>query len=92
MKDRQIAVSDKTIRVEAGDSVELRIASDETGEPHLHGYDVAINLQAGKTTVTIILAEVAGRYPITSHGFGTTGDHGHESDHEVLFYLEVYPR
>ncbi len=62
VKERQIAVPGNTIRVEEGDRVDLRITSDETGELHLHGYDVTIELQAGKTTVTAVQAEVAGRF------------------------------
>ncbi len=92
VKERQIAVPGNTIRVEEGDRVELRVTSDETGELHLHGYDVTIDLQAGKTTVTAVQAEVAGRFPITAHGFGTSGDHGHDQAHKALLYLEVYPR
>lgn len=98
--DQRIIVPDQTVRVDEGDSVALRIKSDQAGELHLHGYDVAIFLRAGETTETMIAADVAGRFPVTSHGFVTAdengGGHGHEPDHEpdhaVMFYLEVYPR
>lgn len=79
-----------TIRVDQGTRVELRIASDQAGELHLHGYDVAIELRAGETTVVNLEATVAGRFPITSHGFGSTGSR--HADHRALLYLEVYPQ
>ncbi len=92
VKERHISVPDETIRVNEGETVELHIASDEAGELHLHGYDVKIRLEADKTTVTVVETNVAGRFPITAHGFGTSGDHGHDQAHKALLYLEVYPR
>ena len=87
VNQRQISIPEQTLRVDEGERVELRIASDEAGELHLHGYDVTIPLQAGKTTTKVIDATVAGRFPIAAHGFG-----GHSHGHKPLFYLEVYPR
>ena len=87
VKQRQISIPGQTLRVDEGERLELRIASDEAGELHLHGYDVTIPLEAGKTTTKIIDATVAGRFPIAAHGFG-----GHSHGHKPLLYLEVYPR
>lgn len=78
-----------TLRVDQGAAIELRIASDVPGELHLHGYDIVIDLRAGKTATVALDATVAGRFPITSHGFaGEAGGH----HHRALLYLEVYPR
>lgn len=79
-----------TIRVDQGTRVALRIASDQAGELHLHGYDIAIDLRAGETTVIDLDATVAGRFPITSHGLG--GEGSRHADHRALLYLEVYPQ
>ena len=79
-----------TVRVTEGDKVTLRIASDQSGELHLHGYNVAIKLVAGKTVVVDLDARVSGRFPITSHGFAHEKKGAHR--HMTLLYLEVYPR
>lgn len=92
VKERSIALPDRTIHVEEGDRVELRITSDEEGELHLHGYDVTIELRADQTSVVTVDADVAGRFPVTSHGFGSSGDQGDGQHHETLLYLEVHPR
>ncbi len=92
VREQRIEVSDQVIRVEEGDRVELHIAADEDGELHLHGYDVTIELHAGQTSVATVDADVAGRFPVTSHGFASSADAEHGHSHETLFYLEVYPR
>jgi hypothetical protein len=92
VEERRIAVPERTIRVQEGDTVELRIAADEGGELHLHGYDVVIELRAGRTSVAIVDANVPGRFPVTSHGFGSSAHQEGGGRHETLLYLEVYPR
>ena len=90
LKQGRFTAAKNTVRVTQGDTVTLRITSDLSGELHLHGYDVPMKLKAGKTTTTIVQVSVAGRFPITSHGF--EGDTGHGHKHKALLYLEVYPR
>jgi len=85
--ERALAAGDETLRVEEGDAVELVWLSDEDVELHLHGYDVEVAVAASKPAVMAVTATVAGRFPISSHGFG--GEHGGKE--EVLAYLEVYP-
>jgi len=91
IKQGRFTASNNTVRVTEGDTVELRITSDRAGELHLHGYDVSIRLKAGPPVVTVLEANVAGRFPITSHGFegDAKGKHRHD---KTLLYLEVYPR
>ena len=91
IKHGRFTASNNTVRVTEGDKVELRVTSDRAGELHLHGYDVPIKLKAGIPTVTLLDARVAGRFPITSHGFADDGEHKHRH-HKTLLYLEVYPR
>ena len=88
--ERQLASSEKTLRVKEGEELEFRVSSDETAELHVHGYDLIIPLQAGETTVTRLLAEVAGRFPVTLHEPVGTSGHGYR--HKRMLYLEVHPR
>lgn len=92
VRERRIDLADRTIRVDEGDTVELRVTSDEDGELHLHGYDVVIELRANRVSTAALQADVAGRFPVTSHGFGSSADSTGAHDHETLFYLEIYPR
>ena len=91
IKQGRFALDKNTVRVTEGDRLELRITSDRSGELHLHGYDVPIKLMAGKASVTVVDLKVAGRFPITSHGFEGDTAHKHR-DHNTILYLEVYPR
>jgi hypothetical protein len=80
-----------TIRVTAGDYVELRWRTDEATTLHLHGYDLMLPLAPGDEARMRFQANATGRYPVSAHGFGD--DTGKSSHREiVLLYLEVYPR
>lgn len=87
IKSRKVVAPEGPIRVKRGDVVELRWTTDEQVEVHLHGYDQELTVRPGKTAKMIVRARVAGRFPITSHGWGNRG-HGHGA----LTYLEVHPR
>lgn len=86
IENRQMVAPQETIRITQGDTIELRWTSDEAVELHLHGYDVEIHVAPDQPAATTIEAFAAGRFPITSHGWGGSG-HGHQA----LTYLEVYP-
>lgn len=85
--ERALASGGPTIRVTQGDRVELVWSSDEGVELHLHGYDLALQVPAGEPAVLAFAAAVAGRFPVTSHGFAGGGDHSHRP----LLYIEIYP-
>ncbi|MDH3242582.1 MAG: hypothetical protein OEO83_18155 [Alphaproteobacteria bacterium] len=87
IKNRKVVAPAGPIRVARGDAVELRWATDERVELHLHGYDMKLTVHPGKPAKMVVRARVAGRFPITSHGWGS---HGH--GHDALAYLEVHPR
>ena len=87
IENRHVGADMKTIRITEGEAVELHWTSDEAVELHLHGYDLKAAPAPGKPAVMAIKAYAAGRFPITSHGWGD-GGHGHDA----LTYLEVYPR
>jgi FtsP/CotA-like multicopper oxidase with cupredoxin domain len=87
IENRKVIEPAGPIRVKRGDMVELRWTTDEQVEIHLHGYDRKLTVLPGKPAKMVIQARTAGRFPITSHGWGS---HGH--GHEALTYLEVHPR
>lgn len=84
---RKVTLDKNTVRVTQGQKIQLRWVTDESTEIHVHGYDVKTSIVPGVTSTTTIDAHAAGRFPITSHGFGGHG-HGGET---TLLYLEVYP-
>ena len=86
IENREVVAPQGAIRVTQGDQLELRWQTDETVELHLHGYDIEIRVQPNTASVMEIEAFASGRFPITSHGWGSEG-HGHDA----LTYLEVYP-
>ena len=90
ISNRKVTLKNNTVRVTQGRKVQLRWVSDESTEIHVHGYDVKTSIEPGGVGITTIEAHAAGRFPITSHGFG-----GHEHDSHgsetTLLYLEVYP-
>ena len=87
IENRQVIAPEGAIRITEGDVLELRWTSDEAVALHLHGYDIELQLRPGEPAAIVIEADMTGRFPITSHGWGD-GSHGHDA----LTYLEVYPR
>lgn len=82
-------VGDNVARVAQGDAVTLRWSTDEAVSVHLHGYDLKLSIAPDAPTEMTFEAFAAGRFPVTSHGFG---GHGHDDEEVVLLYLEVHPR
>jgi hypothetical protein len=85
---RKVDAGQKLLRVSRGDRVELEVSSDEAAELHLHGYDKLISVVPGKPGTLRIEANIAGRFSLEAHSFGSAG----KPMHLVLFYLEVLPR
>ena len=87
--NRQVVGGVPTFRANQGDHVEIHWSSDETGEVHLHGYEVATELSDTEIVTVAFEATLTGRFPIKSHGFGED----REGDfHAVLAYVEILPR
>lgn len=76
------------IKVTKGELIELRWISDEKVEVHIHGYDTKFIVKAGTSHSIVIDATTTGRFPVTSHGWGTDG---HSHAHGALTYFEVHP-
>ena len=87
IQNRSLGIKDNTLRVTEGNTIELVWTTDEAVELHLHGYDIELNVPETEPAVMTFEAHATGRFPITSHGFGSD-DHGPQT----LLYLEVHPR
>jgi len=91
---RSIEGKVSTIRVRQGETVLLRWRTDETVELHVHGYDLRARLSPSQPASVRFEARVAGRFPITAHGFGAVAEHrARPKKHRetTLLYLEVLP-
>jgi len=86
IENRQ-ALGDKVIRITQDQRVELLWITDEAAELHIHGYDIRFAISPDAPAQVAFTAHATGRYAVTSHGFGSEHDHGHET----LIYIEVYP-
>ena len=87
IEGRRVVSPNTVIRIAEGEVVKLLWATDEAVELHLHGYDLLLDVRPGEPAAMVVEAYAAGRFPVTSHGWGEGGP-----GHETLIYLEVYPR
>ncbi len=83
IENRAVAMEGDAIRVPRGQKLELRWTSDEPVEVHLHGYDIAGQVEPGTPLVMSFEALTTGRFPVETHGSG------HADEHVTLLYLEV---
>ena len=79
----------RTVRVTQGDTVSLRVRSDEGLPVHIHGYDIELGVPAGASASVDFSAKIVGRFPVTAHLHAADGKKGSEP---TLLYLEVHPR
>ena len=54
----------KALTAEQGETVRFRVASDEKGEVHIHGYDIKKDLKAGQTERMSFKATIDGIFEI----------------------------
>jgi hypothetical protein len=79
----------RTIRALRGETIVLKILSDEKMSIHVHGYDAHQDVTPGSVASLSLVARWVGRFPVTAHlSDATTGRHGAEP---TLLYLEVHP-
>ena len=81
------AMDPGTIRVKQGDMVTLKIKAEESGEFHLHGYEIEQDINEDEVTDLYFVADATGRYRITFHHSEEAedekeGDHGHDGEEE----------
>jgi hypothetical protein len=86
----RVAQSMRLIRVKQGDAVRLRWSADRPIALHLHGYDIEIKVEPGKTADMAFTARATGRFPIEEHKPDARGGHSHGE--APLARIEVYPR
>jgi hypothetical protein len=77
---REGVMTPNEVEVEEGDSVTLRLSSEEPLEVHIHGYDLEREVAPGKPATLSFEADLTGRFEIENH----------ESE-EVLGVLLVQP-
>ena len=61
-------MSPTTITAKQGDTVTLKIESDNPGTFHLHGYDLEGESGSGSPAEIQFVADATGRFPLTFHG------------------------
>ena len=52
------------LRFDEGETVRFRVRNDEPEEIHIHGYDIAKDLEAGKTVTVSFPADITGIFEI----------------------------
>jgi hypothetical protein len=87
LKAGELPKDQRTIKVQQGESVELRWTSDQPVRLHLHGYDVEVAVKPGEPAVTALTARIAGRFSVEKLQ-DKAGGHHHGGR---LLYLEVHP-
>jgi len=86
----RVAPSMRLIRVKQGDAVRLRWSTDRPIDLHLHGYDIEIKVEPGRTADMAFTARATGRFPVEEHKPNARGGHSHGE--APLVRVEVYPR
>tara|TARA_B100000315_G_C14539795_1_gene570298 strand:- start:365 stop:772 length:408 start_codon:yes stop_codon:yes gene_type:complete len=90
IKQRSLSDDRTYVRVKQGDKVRLHRTSDESVLLHIHGYDIIVSLSPEVPSEVAFKAHATGRFPVTSHGFGTP-NLTHHAQEITLLYLEVHP-
>jgi hypothetical protein len=79
----------RTIQATRGETIVLKIRSDEKLSVHVHGYDVHQEVAPGSVANLSFVARWMGRFPVAAHLTDAgPGRHGAEP---MLLYLEVRP-
>jgi hypothetical protein len=83
IKDWQLPKAMRTIKVQEGDAVRLRLSADRSMILHLHGYDIEKRVGPGAVAEMAFTANATGRFPLEVHSDEQQGP---------IAYVEVYPR
>ena len=92
------AMDPGTIRVKQHDMVTLKIDAEESGEFHLHGYDIEQDIDEDEVAHFYFVADATGRYRITFHPSAEAEDemkdmkrdHGHDGEEEGNGHGEIF--
>ena len=92
IKQRKVIPPTNVISVTKGDAVEIVLTGDEATELHLHGYDLLLSLTPNVPGKIQFTANIAGRFPLEAHRYGTGAQSGRSRSDRPLLYVEVHPR
>ncbi len=92
IKQRKVTPPTNVISVTKGDAVEIVLTGDEAAELHLHGYDLLLSLTPNVPGKIQFTANIAGRFPLEAHRYGTGAQSGRSHSDRPLLYVEVHPR
>jgi len=82
LEDGSPRQGERTLTAIAGDTISIRVRSDQAVTLHLHGYDRELGVPADGEATMRFDAAIPGRFPIEVHG-----GHGHGP----ILYFEVRP-
>ena len=103
--ENDILRGENTLRAKQNDTVTFNITSNQTGMIHIHGYDLAKQIEANYSISFVMETNATGRFIIAfhremvepaikdeNHDHGDMDDPGHGDMMEIeLGYLEVAP-
>jgi len=81
LKDGRLVSGPAVLQVKAGDRVTLKIASNNSDELHVHGYDLRLRIKPEEVVTLDFTANRTGRFGLELH-----------RAHAELGALEVYPQ
>lgn len=62
IKDKRLVSGPETLKVTEGDTVTIKIISDEDEEFHIHGYDNSVDLEKDRQAEVTFTANLTGRF------------------------------
>ncbi len=86
-----VPAAQRTLRVEKGDVVRLRVTTDAPGELHLHGYRLEVRVEPSGAAELSFAAYATGRYPFEWHDV-QSGDPARKHHARPIATLEVRPK
>ncbi len=81
-KHGKIALDPPVVTVNQDDEVTLRIASDQPGEFHLHGFDLDVMVAPGVVADLSFKAHATGKFYFELHPTASAEGHEHEDGHD----------
>src|SRR5262245_42751954 len=76
------------VEVNKGDEVSIRVSTDESGEVHVHGYEIEKPIEAGQTVTVRFAADIDGKFEIEQHFESASGE---ETGETQIADLTVQP-
>lgn len=82
LEDGRPRQADRTLAATAGETISIRVRSDQAVTLHLHGYGRELRVPANGAATLRLDTAIPGRFPIELHG-----DHGRGT----ILYFEIQP-